>query len=117
MARHKGSPKVYTRNDEHAEMVKRLCLAGVSQEQMATVLGICKDTMYKNYKDELEQTEPKAIAVVAGKLYQKCLQGNLTAMIFYLKTRAGWREKSSIELTGENGKPLPMIEVVVKTSV
>lgn len=103
MGRTKGA-KNYSRTEETAEMVKRMALAGISQDQMAIAVGISKDTLYAYYKDEIEQTEPKAIAVVAGKLYQKCLQGNLTAMIFYLKTRGGWREKQHIEL--ENSTPL-----------
>ena len=32
-------------------------------------------------------------------LYQKAIEGDMRAIQFYLKTQAGWSEKSSLELT------------------
>ena len=40
---------------------------------------------YKNGK-------AKAIATIAGNLIKSAKDGNTAAMIFYLKTQAGWRE-------------------------
>ena len=41
----------------------------------------------------------KAIADIGGILYQKAIEGDMRAIQFYLKTQAGWSEKSSLELT------------------
>ena len=39
------------------------------------------------------------ITKVANALLEQALSGNTTAMIFYLKTQAGWSEKLQIETT------------------
>jgi len=41
----------------------------------------------------------KAIAEVGSILLQKAKDGDMKAIQFYLKTQAGWSEKSSLELT------------------
>ncbi|WP_156995238.1 hypothetical protein [Elstera litoralis] len=50
-------------------------------------------TLTKCFRDELSQGLEKANALVAQSLFQSALAGNNTAQIFWLKTRAGWREK------------------------
>ena len=40
----------------------------------------------------------RAIADVGSALLEKALSGDIRAMQFYLKTRAGWSEKSATEL-------------------
>ena len=42
----------------------------------------------------------RAVADVGSILYQKALDGDIRAMQFYLKTQAGWSEKSRLELSG-----------------
>ena len=42
----------------------------------------------------------RAVADVGSILYQKALEGDIRAMQFYLKTQAGWSEKSRLELSG-----------------
>jgi hypothetical protein len=46
----------------------------------------------KHYRDELDLGETKANAQVGGYLYNAAKGGNVTAQIFWLKTRAKWRE-------------------------
>jgi len=46
----------------------------------------------KHYRDELDMGETKANAQVAGFLFTAARNGNVTAQIFWLKTRARWRE-------------------------
>ena len=48
--------------------------------------------MRKHYRDELNLGETKANAQVAGFLFNAAKTGNVTAQIFWLKTRARWRE-------------------------
>jgi hypothetical protein len=47
----------------------------------------------------------RANASVGGALFNKATKGDTTAMIFWMKTRAGWREKQEIDMTS-NGGPL-----------
>jgi len=39
----------------------------------------------------------RAIADIGSALFQKALSGDIRAMQFYLKTQAGWGEKSQLE--------------------
>jgi hypothetical protein len=39
-------------------------------------------------------------------LFQQAKKGNVAAMIFWLKTRAGWSETQIHEIGGIGGKPL-----------
>jgi len=49
-------------------------------------------TLYKRFKNELASGSTRAVAKAAGKLYTLAMGGNITALVFYLKTRGGWRE-------------------------
>ena len=55
-------------------------------------VGIDPKTLRKHYRDELDLGETKANAQVAGFLFNAARNGNVTAQIFWLKTRARWRE-------------------------
>lgn len=71
---------------------------GNTQEQIAAYLKICVDTLVKHYKHELATAKISANAAVANKLFRKATEENdITAQIFWLKTRAKWREKDPDE--------------------
>ena len=76
-------------------MVKSLTAYGVKQEDIAKLLGLSTKTLRKYFREELTRGSIEAIARVGQTLYQLAISGkNLTATIFYLKTRGGWREVS-----------------------
>ena len=43
-------------------------------------------------------SKAETIAKVAGTLVNKALKGDTASAIFYLKTQAGWRETSNVNL-------------------
>ena len=65
---------------------------GIPADDIARVVGIDPKTLRKHYRDELDLGETKANAQVAGFLFNAARSGNVTAQIFWLKTRARWRE-------------------------
>src|SRR5215204_2395757 len=65
---------------------------GIPEIDMAHVVGIDPKTLRKHYRDELDLGETKANAQVAGFLFNSARSGNVSAQIFWLKTRARWRE-------------------------
>jgi hypothetical protein len=68
---------------------------GVPESAVARVLSIDPKTLRKHYRDELDTGQIKATAKVAESLFRKATtDGNqsVTAAIFWLKTRGGWRE-------------------------
>jgi predicted transcriptional regulator len=78
--------------------VSALTSFGNTQEDIAAHIGICVDTLYKYYKDELQNSVMRANAKVANKLYRRAVEGDdLSAQIFWLKTRARWRDRESYD--------------------
>jgi hypothetical protein len=65
---------------------------GIPEIDIARVVGVDPKTLRKHYRDELDMGETKANAQVAGFLFNAARTGNVTAQIFWLKTRARWRE-------------------------
>jgi len=84
--------KAHKPTDKLRKMVKDYSAVGTPQDDIAKVIGIDRNTLAKHYREELDTAATKANAAVAGKLYSQCMAGNTSAMIFWLKTRARWRE-------------------------
>ena len=75
--------------------VEALAAYGVPEADIARVVGIDPKTLRKHYRDELDLGATKATAKVAEFLFRKATtEGHqcVTAAIFWMKTRGGWRE-------------------------
>lgn len=99
------------------QLVELLALAGVPQTTIAKLIadGISVPTLTAHYREELDLSKPRRIAQVAGMAFQMALgrpakfddAGRLvqseikpdkTMVMFILKTQAGWKETSVLEL-------------------
>ena len=88
-------------------------LVGTPQETIAAVLGIDAKTLRKYYRDELDLALAKANATIGGSLFNKAKAGDTSAMMFWLKTRAGFRERQEIDHTSSDGSLAPSrIEII-----
>lgn len=96
----------YEPTQKDREKVTSLAAVGIPQVDIATVLGIDTKTLRKHYRQELDESATKANGAVAGKLYSSAMSGNVSAQIFWCKTRMGWRETNKVELTGAEGGPV-----------
>ena len=86
---------------------------GVPIKEVAAYIGIDDKTLYKYYREELENSATKANANVGKFLYQaasgQALATGATysdcvrAAMFWAKTRMGWKETNVQEHTGANG--------------
>src|SRR5688572_9289822 len=72
--------------------VEAMAAYGIPEIDIAAVLSVDPKTLRKHYREELDLGETKANAQVAGFLFNSARSGNVTAQIFWLKTRARWRE-------------------------
>ena len=103
-------PNADTRNK-----VYMLSTVGTRHEDIASVLGITHDTLVKYYKEELDKGRIEANASVAETLFKQAKEGNTTAMIFWLKSRARWKESTQHEISGNpDGSP---VEVKIITGI
>lgn len=101
--------------------VERLAGLGLTDEEMATMLGIAVSTL-NNYKknrefmEALKRGKTKVDAVVVNRLLQKALDGDTTAMIFWLKNRQRerWRDRSEVGIGGVQGGGSGVNEVKIE---
>ncbi|WP_206073673.1 hypothetical protein [Mesorhizobium sophorae] len=88
----------------HCAQVEAMAGYGVAPADIAQVLGIEVETLKADYASELDGGHIKANARVAESLYRKATgEGReaVTAAIFWLKTRARWKETSVHEVEGK----------------
>ncbi|MCW5713439.1 MAG: hypothetical protein KIT43_02830 [Bauldia sp.] len=74
---------------------------GVPEVDIGGIIGIDPKTLRKHYRAELDYGHTKANIKVAENLYRKATgegRESVTAAIFWLKARAGWREKQIHEI-------------------
>jgi len=92
--------------------VEALAAYGIPADDMARVVGVDPKTLRKHYREELDLGQTRANAQVASFLFNSAKSGNVTAQIFWLKTRARWREApTTLEHSGPNGAPIQTEDV------
>ena len=98
--------KKYEPTAENKKLVKTLAAVGITFEDIATKLEISSDTLVKYYKKDLDDGRIDANASIGQTLFQQAKNGNTAAAIFWLKTRARWKETQAVELSGPDGAGL-----------
>ena len=81
--------------------------AVLNHTQIADYFGIDPDTfaairkrqpdVFRSYK----KGKAKAIINIGGNLIKQAKSGNTAAAIFYLKTQAGWRETTDVNVSAQ----------------
>src|ERR1700722_13542214 len=93
--------------DEQRRTVRAMAGFGVPQDDIAIVLEIDAKTLRKHFRSELDRGVIEANVKVAQTLFHMATVDKVVAAaIFWLKSRAGWREKTSIEQLGPDGNPI-----------
>lgn len=103
--------KAYEPTKAERQLVELHVTIGTPQDVIADLLGINKTTLIKYYRKELDQANHKANAQVGGALFKKAVGGDTTAMIFWMKTRARWKETQAHEHTSPDGSMTPAVQV------
>ncbi|MDU8945938.1 hypothetical protein [Ovoidimarina sediminis] len=84
--------------DEQRHIVEVLVAGGTPKTTIAKAMGIGMNTLRRHYKNELESGLELANAKVVRRLFRLIEQGSTPATIFWLKTRAGWKEGQTVEI-------------------
>lgn len=115
---------------DQRRQIEALAAYGIPQEEMCRLLAnpetgrpIDLKTLHKHFRHELDTGMAKANARVAESLFRQAVgapaqydaEGHVlraeqtpvvSAAIFWLKARAGWKERDVHELTGPDGGPI-----------
>lgn len=86
--------------DETKELAYRLSGLGLPHEQIAYVIGIDDKTLRKYYQTELKKGKAETNMNVAQTLYDKAMEGDIKAAIWWSKAQMGWSEKVGVEHSG-----------------
>ena len=89
---------MHTPTEEQRRMVKVMSGFGIPQPDIASQIGIDAKTLRKHFREELDRGMTEANMRVAQSLFSMATTGgSVAAAIFWMKARAGWREKHSEE--------------------
>nr|DAR64144.1 MAG TPA: terminase small subunit [Caudoviricetes sp.] len=97
--------------------VEDLAAQGLTHAQIADALGIGETSFYARKKESedfeaaIKRGRAKGIEVVTNKLFEQCREGNTTAIIFFLKARAGWSDKVVVDNISSDGSMTPPREL------
>ena len=89
--------------------IREMASNGLTVAQIADCLGVSQSTLYgkqneyKEFMDAIKKGRAEGLNKVSNALFEKATQGNVTAMIYYLKVR-------DRENWGEN-QPEPLREI------
>ncbi|MEX0406774.1 hypothetical protein ABGN05_13975 [Aquibium sp. LZ166] len=100
---------------QQCRQVEALAGYGTPEHEIAAMIGIDPKTLRRHYRQELDLGHTKANARVAENLFRKATgdgRESVTAAIFWLKTRARWKEVSIHELGGVPGQPIEHVDQI-----
>ena len=95
--------------EEQAGIISILIGAGIPKRTIARILKITVRYMQKYFSEELDGGGHEATAKIATTLYSLALAGNMPAITLWLRSRANWQEKTSLEVSVE-GRDLSDVE-------
>lgn len=109
--------KKYIPTKEQRDHVRVMAAVGMPHELICRQLInpetkkiITQKTLVKAFKKELDEGLATANAMVARSLYQKAISDgrqSVAAAIFWLKTRAGWKESIDVNSTIKDYRQIP----------
>jgi len=96
--------KKITITNEMLETIYESASKGLTNDQIADQIGIGATTFYDkinkypDFSKTLKEGRASGIEQVTNALFGSALDGNTTSMIFFLKNRAGWTDKQTIDI-------------------
>ena len=89
------------------ELIERLAEIGCTTDEIANVCGVSKDTIERNYMEQLHRGRERGKASVRRMQWKLAQDGNPTMQIWLGKQLLGQRDKT--ELTGAEGGPVQYV--------
>jgi hypothetical protein len=104
----------YRPTEEQRRTVRAMSGYGIPQEDIATFFDIDAKTLRKHFRNEIDKGSIEATSKVAQSLFRMATEGkNVAAAIFWMKARAGWREKHPQIDEDEPTRPTQVAWVII----
>ena len=99
-------------NDDQRRQVMMLAGFGFNQQTIGTFIGISHVSLRRYFRRELDIGPTEANLRVANALYKNATtNGNVTAQIFWMKSRMGWRERDPVPGQGAEEEVRYVVEM------
>ena len=113
-------PAAHKPDEKTRKQVTMMAGIGLKQEEIARIIGVSAEVLRRYYQTELENAQPVLNAQVANNLFRIATSPDhkqaVTAAIFWLKTRAKWKE--TLDLSNEDGSLKPeAVQVAVMSAL
>ena len=95
---------------ESRKLVSELSALGIKNEDICALIDTSIPTLLKHYEKEIRDGRIKANAKIAQTLYKKAIGGDTACLIFWAKTRLGWREDPTTAIQINNQTPTVVID-------
>lgn len=89
------------------QKVEHYASLGLTQQQIADALGISRTTLQGRIRDSelfeqaIKRGQAKGVAFVASRLLEKVKERDTASIIFFLKTKGGYKETQKVEMTAD----------------
>lgn len=74
-------------------MVKKLSMIHCTKEEIATILGCCRDTLYARFSDTLREGDEEGKMSLKRKMHEIAMKGNVHMLIWLSKQRLGYKDR------------------------
>jgi hypothetical protein len=88
------------------DQIKAMIACGINPTKVAMVFDMTHSELLRSYGKEIATAEAEANATVASSLYHMATSGkHPQASIFWLKSRAGWKDNPEIIVNIDHNTP------------
>jgi len=118
--KNKGGRPPFKPTKDERDNVEMMAGFGVPHEQIASTIrgGIDAETLKKHFKQELIEGKAKASTQVGRSLFQKAIQGDTSAQIWWSKSQMKWTgEQQKIDLTSSDDSMKPQLQIIERVII
>lgn len=98
--------------EEQRKQIQTLAGFGLTQEQIARVIGIDRKTLAKYCSEDYAKGKDIALTQAVQSLFHNIKKGKEASIFFYLKTQHRWREIPKDDEPNRSGAERPAINFV-----